>query len=53
LKIPCNGKAADIIHNDGIHILINMEGYSGEGKNDIFALSPAPIQVNFVLLVFS
>ena len=26
-QIPDNGKAADRIYNDGIHILVNMNGY--------------------------
>lgn len=44
-QIPCNGKAADRIHSDGIHILINMNGYTKGARNEIFALRPAPIQV--------
>ncbi|TDG41358.1 hypothetical protein AWZ03_012225 [Drosophila navojoa] len=43
--IPCNGKAADQIYNDGIHILVNMNGYTKGARNEIFALRPAPIQV--------
>lgn len=46
LQIPCNGKAADKINNDGIHILVNMNGYTKGARNEIFALRPAPIQVN-------
>lgn len=44
--IACNGKAADRIHADGIHILVNMNGYTKGARNEIFALKPAPIQVN-------
>ncbi|XP_017794291.1 PREDICTED: UDP-N-acetylglucosamine--peptide N-acetylglucosaminyltransferase 110 kDa subunit isoform X1 [Habropoda laboriosa] len=44
-QIPCNGKAADRINADGIHILINMNGYTKGARNEIFALRPAPIQV--------
>ncbi|EMP39158.1 hypothetical protein UY3_03528 [Chelonia mydas] len=44
-QIPCNGKAADRIHQDGIHILINMNGYTKGARNELFALRPAPIQV--------
>ncbi|XP_065160148.1 UDP-N-acetylglucosamine--peptide N-acetylglucosaminyltransferase 110 kDa subunit-like isoform X2 [Atheta coriaria] len=43
--IPCNGKAADRIHADGIHVLVNMNGYTKGARNEIFALRPAPIQV--------
>ncbi|XP_041674324.1 UDP-N-acetylglucosamine--peptide N-acetylglucosaminyltransferase 110 kDa subunit isoform X2 [Drosophila eugracilis] len=44
-QIPCNGKAADKIFHDGIHILVNMNGYTKGARNEIFALRPAPIQV--------
>ncbi|XP_054160529.1 UDP-N-acetylglucosamine--peptide N-acetylglucosaminyltransferase 110 kDa subunit-like [Oppia nitens] len=43
--IQCNGKAADRIYADGIHILVNMNGYTKGARNEIFALRPAPIQV--------
>ncbi|KAH8024981.1 hypothetical protein HPB51_002395 [Rhipicephalus microplus] len=43
-QIPCNGKAADRIHADGIHILVNMNGYTKGARNEIFALRPAPVQ---------
>ena len=45
-KIACNGKAADRIFADGIHILVNMNGYTKGARNELFALKPAPIQVN-------
>jgi len=44
-QVPDNGKAADRIYNDGIHILVNMNGYTKGARNEIFALKPAPIQV--------
>ena len=47
--MPCNGKAADIIYQDGIHILVNMNGYTKGARNEIFALRPAPIQVSLPL----
>uniref|UniRef100_A0A8D3BKP7 UDP-N-acetylglucosamine--peptide N-acetylglucosaminyltransferase 110 kDa subunit n=1 Tax=Scophthalmus maximus TaxID=52904 RepID=A0A8D3BKP7_SCOMX len=43
-QIPCNGKAADRIHQDGVHILVNMNGYTKGARNELFALRPAPIQ---------
>ncbi|XP_065221454.1 UDP-N-acetylglucosamine--peptide N-acetylglucosaminyltransferase 110 kDa subunit isoform X1 [Planococcus citri] len=43
--VNCNGKAADRIYQDGIHILVNMNGYTKGARNEIFALRPAPIQV--------
>lgn len=44
-SITCNGKAADRIYADGVHILINMNGYTKGARNEIFSLRPAPIQV--------
>ncbi|XP_052282450.1 UDP-N-acetylglucosamine--peptide N-acetylglucosaminyltransferase 110 kDa subunit-like isoform X6 [Dreissena polymorpha] len=43
-QIPCNGKAADRINADGIHILVNMNGYTKGARNELFALKAAPIQ---------
>ncbi|VVC99805.1 unnamed protein product [Leptidea sinapis] len=43
--IKCNGEAAELINNDGIQILVNMNGYTKGARNEIFALRPAPIQV--------
>lgn len=43
--IPCNSKAADKIYGDGIHILVNMNGYTKGARNEIFALRPAAVQV--------
>ena len=43
-----NGKAADLINKDGIHILINLNGYTKGARNEIFALQPAPIQVQIM-----
>lgn len=37
--------SANQIYNDGIHILIDMDGYTKGSQNEIFALRPAPIQV--------
>ena len=42
--VVCNGKAADRIYQDGINILVNMNGYTKGARNEIFALRPAPIQ---------
>jgi protein O-GlcNAc transferase len=44
-SILCNAKAADRIYADGIHVLVNMNGYTKGARNEIFALRPAPIQV--------
>lgn len=49
-QIPCNGKAADRIHQDGIHILVNMNGYTKGARNELFALRTAPIQVKDLII---
>ncbi len=48
-QVPCNGKAADRIYQDGIHILLNMNGYTKGARNEIFALRPAPVQVKVLV----
>ena len=40
-----NGKADDRIYQYGIHILVNMNGYTKGARNEIFAVRPAPFQV--------
>lgn len=36
------------IVNDGIHILVNLNGYTRGARNEIFAARPAPIQMSFM-----
>lgn len=50
-SIPCHGEAADRINADGIHVLVNMNGYTKGARNEIFALRPAPVQVKDKKLV--
>lgn len=33
---------------DGIHILINLNGYTRGAKNEVFAARPAPVQMSFM-----
>lgn len=44
-SVSCYVDAANKINRDGIHILVNMNGYTKGARNEIFALKPAPIQV--------
>lgn len=42
-------KVSDIVGqivSDGIHVLVNLNGYTKGGKTEIFAARPAPIQVS-------
>ena len=40
--------AADIIHNDKIHILFDLAGHTAFNRLDIFALKPSPIQITYI-----
>jgi len=40
--------AAKVINNDGIHVLVDMSGYTKGAQTEIFALRPAPIQVSWL-----
>ncbi|MCC3452398.1 TIGR03032 family protein [Microcoleus sp. PH2017_08_TRC_O_A] len=40
--------AAETIYNDGIHILIDMGGYTLYSNPRIVAMRPAPIQINYL-----
>jgi predicted O-linked N-acetylglucosamine transferase (SPINDLY family) len=39
---------AEQIHRDGIHIAIDLSGYTNYTRSEIFAFEPAPIQVNYL-----
>ena len=41
-------RAAAAIQANNIEILVNLNGYYGRGRTDIFARRPAPIQVNYL-----
>jgi predicted O-linked N-acetylglucosamine transferase (SPINDLY family) len=36
------------IASDGIHILVNLNGYTRGARNEVFAARPAPIQMSFM-----
>jgi hypothetical protein len=36
------------IMDDGIHILVNLNGYTRGARNEVFAARPAPIQMSFM-----
>jgi len=39
---------ARLIHSRGIHVLINLNGYTKGARNELFALRPAPVQVSYM-----
>ncbi len=50
--IDCSGEAPDEtarrIRDDGIDILIDLNGYTTHARSEIFALRPAPMQINWL-----
>jgi tetratricopeptide (TPR) repeat protein len=44
---PAERLVSQILH-DGIHILINLNGYTRGARNEVFAARPAPIQMSFM-----
>jgi len=44
---PFDATAARIAR-DGVQILVDLMGYTGRSRTEIFALRPAPIQVNYL-----
>lgn len=43
-----NVEAATRIHADGIHMLVDLMGYTAYARTEIFALQPAPVQVSYL-----
>lgn len=41
-------RLANQIVEDGIHILVNLNGYTRGARNEVFAARPAPIQMSFM-----
>ena len=41
-------QVAQRIHDTGVEILIDLNGYSGRDNAELFALRPAPVQVNWL-----
>ncbi|EME47710.1 glycosyltransferase family 41 protein [Dothistroma septosporum NZE10] len=41
-------KLVNQIVRDGVHILVNLNGYTRGARNEVFAARPAPIQMSFM-----
>jgi len=41
-------EAASLVKAKGIDILVNLNGYFGDARQDVFAYRPSPIQVNYL-----
>jgi len=50
--VDCSGEAPDDtarrIRDDGIDILIDLNGYTTHARSEIFALRPAPVQISWL-----
>jgi protein O-GlcNAc transferase len=50
--VDCGGEAAQRIarriEEDGIEVLIDLNGYTNDAKSEIFALRPAPVQISWL-----
>ena len=43
-----HAQVAQRIHDTGVEVLVDLNGYSGRDNAELFALRPAPIQVNWL-----
>lgn len=41
-------KAARVIYEDGVDLLIDLQGYTGPARSQIVAMRPAPLQINYL-----
>jgi predicted O-linked N-acetylglucosamine transferase (SPINDLY family) len=51
-RVPIAGlddpRAAALIREHGVDVLVNLNGYFGRARNGVFALRAAPVQVNYL-----
>jgi predicted O-linked N-acetylglucosamine transferase (SPINDLY family) len=48
IKNMSQENASDLIHNDRIHILLDLAGHTAFNRMDIFSYKPVPIQVTYI-----
>jgi predicted O-linked N-acetylglucosamine transferase (SPINDLY family) len=48
LENDSHAKAAARIREDGVHILVDLKGYTAAARPEIVAMRPAPIQVSYL-----
>lgn len=48
IKNMSQENASDLIHNDRIHILLDLAGHTAFNRMDVFSFKPAPIQITYI-----
>lgn len=48
IKNMSQENASNLIHNDNIHILLDLAGHTSGNRMDIFSFKPAPIQITYL-----
>lgn len=43
-----SGAIADLVHSDGVDILVDLAGLTTDARPHVFSLKPAPVQVNYL-----
>jgi len=43
-----DGDAARLIHSDGVHVLVDVSGFTAHNRLPVFAWKPAPVQVTWL-----
>jgi len=41
-------EVAELSRRDGIHIAVDLQGFTGDTRSGIFAFRPAPVQINYL-----
>lgn len=48
IKNMSQENASNLIHNDKIHILLDLAGHTAFNRMDVFSFKPAPVQITYI-----